>query len=141
MSESQLSKLLEDIAELYDRKETAERGLKAIKGEIATRESLAVELLAASGLDGVRAAGKSWYLRDFWGVNIPADKKADVVAAARSAGLDDYITVNTSSLKSWLTERHNDNGSNGDSLTAGTPFEGLVSEYHETRLSRQTRGE
>lgn len=138
MSEATLNAMLENIAAMYEEKAEAETTLKAIKQRIDDAEKVAVELLAASGLDGVRAAGKSWYLRDFWSVSIPTDRKAEAVEIARANGLEDYVTVNTASLKSWLAERYREHGANGDSLAAGTPFEGLVSEYHETRLSRQT---
>jgi hypothetical protein len=131
-----LSETLERVAELYDEKAQAEKVLKDIKQRIEQAEGIAVEQLAASGLDGVRAAGKSWYLRDFWSVSIPADRKADAVKIARENGMDDFIGVNTSSLKSWLNEQHKERG--GETLAAGTPWEGIVSEYHETRLSRQT---
>jgi len=131
-----LSDTLERVAELYDEKAKAEKVLKDIKQRIEQAEGIAVEQLAASGLDGVRAAGKSWYLRDFYSVSIPADRKADAVRIARENGMDDFVGVNTSSLKSWLNEQHKERG--GDSLAAGTPWEGIVSEYHETRLSRQT---
>jgi hypothetical protein len=131
-----LSDTLERVAELYDEKAQAEKVLKDIKQRIEQAEGIAVEQLAASGLDGVRAAGKSWYLRDFWSVSIPADRKADAVRIARENGMDDFIGVNTSSLKSWLNEQHKERG--GETLAAGTPWEGIVSEYHETRLSRQT---
>ena len=131
-----LSDTLERVAELYDEKAQAERVLKDIKRRIEQAEGIAVEQLAASGLDGVRAAGKAWYLRDFWSVSIPADRKADAIKIARENGMDDFIGVNTSSLKSWLNEQHKERG--GETLAAGTPWEGIVSEYHETRLSRQT---
>jgi hypothetical protein len=131
-----LSDTLERVAELYDEKAQAERVLKDIKQRIEQAEGIAVEQLAASGLDGVRAAGKAWYLRDFWSVSIPADRKADAIKIARENGMDDFIGVNTSSLKSWLNEQHKERG--GETLAAGTPWEGIVSEYHETRLSRQT---
>ena len=131
-----LSDTLERVAELYDEKAQAERVLKDIKQRIEQAEGIAVEQLAASGLDGVRAAGKAWYLRDFWSVSIPADRKADAIKIARENGMDDFIGVNTSSLKSWLNEQHKERGS--ETLAAGTPWDGIVSEYHETRLSRQT---
>jgi len=131
-----LSDTLERVAELYDEKAKAEKVLKDIKQRIEQAEGIAVEQLAASGLDGVRAAGKSWYLRDFYSVSIPADRKADAVRIARENGMDDFVGVNTSSLKSWLNEQHKERG--GETLAAGTPFDGIVSEYHETRLSRQT---
>lgn len=135
MSEQQLAAMLEKIAELYDEKDKRAAHLKEIEKEIEQHERIAVELLAVSGLDGVRAAGKSWYLRDFWGLSIPTENKGQVVEAAANAGLEDYITVNTTSLKSWLKEQ---SGDSKESLIAGTPFEGLLSEYHEMRLSRQT---
>ena len=131
-----LSDTLERVAELYDEKAKAEKVLKDIKQRIEQAEGIAVEQLAASGLDGVRAAGKSWYLRDFYSVSIPADRKADAVRIARENGMDDFVGVNTSSLKSWLNEQHKERG--GETLAAGTPWDGIVSEYHETRLSRQT---
>ena len=131
-----LSETLERIAALYDEKDAAEKVVKDIKKRLEQAESLAVEQLAASGLDGVRAAGKSWHLRDFYGVSIPADRKADAVRIANENGLEDYVAVNTASLKSWLIEQHRERG--GETLASGTPFDGIVSEYHETRLSRQT---
>lgn len=134
MSEA-LAATLERVAELYDEKDRISAELSAVNKRIKEIEGIAVEQLAASGLDGVRAAGKAWYLRDFWSVSVPSENKAAVVEAAKAAGLEDFVSVNTSSLKSWLTEQ---NGNRGTSLAAGTPFDGLVSEYHETRLSRQT---
>ena len=131
-----LSETLERVAALYDEKEAAEKVVKDIKKRLEQAESLAVEQLAASGLDGVRAAGKAWYLRDFYSVSIPADRKADAVRIANENGLEDYVSVNTASLKAWLKEQHEERG--GETLAAGTPFDGIVSEYHETRLSRQT---
>jgi len=131
-----LSETLERVAALYDEKDAAEKVVKDIKKRLEQAESLAVEQLAASGLDGVRAAGKSWYLRDFYSVSIPADRKADAVRIATENGLEDYVAVNTASLKAWLIEQHKERG--GETLATGTPWDGIVSEYHETRLSRQT---
>lgn len=134
MSE-ELAATLERVAELYDEKDRISAELSDVNKRIKQIEGIAVEQLAASGLDGVRAAGKAWYLRDFWSVTIPEEHKAAVVEAAQAEGLEDFVSVNTLSLKSWLKER---NGNRSTSLAAGTPFDGLVSEYHETRLSRQT---
>jgi hypothetical protein len=131
-----LSEALERVAALYDERDAAEKVVKDIKKRLEQAESLAVEQLAASGLDGVRAAGKSWYLRDFYSVSIPADRKADAVRIANENGLEDYVAVNTASLKSWLIEQHKERG--GETLAAGTPFDGIVSEYHEKKLRKQT---
>ena len=131
-----LSETLERVAALYDERDAAEKVVKDIKSRIQQAESLAVEQLAASGLDLVRVAGKSWSLQDFWSVSIPADRKEDAVRIANENGLEDYVAVNTASLKAWLVEQHKKRG--GETLAAGTPFDGIVSEYHEKKLRKQT---
>jgi hypothetical protein len=137
---TQLSGLLEQIAEWQAKKEKAEAEVKAINKCLKELESLAVEQLALSGLDGVRAAGKSWYLREFFSVSIPAENKDRVMEIASEA-CPELVSVNTTSLKSWLIEeRRNIEGDVPASLADGTPFEGLVSEYRETRLSHRALG-
>jgi hypothetical protein len=137
---TQLSGLLEQIAEWQAKKEKAEAEVKAINKCLKELESLAVEQLALSGLDGVRAAGKSWYLREFFSVSIPAENKDRVMEIASEA-CPELVSVNTTSLKSWLIEeRRNIEGDAPASLADGTPFEGLVSEYRETRLSHRALG-
>jgi hypothetical protein len=131
-----LSETLERVAALYDERDAAEKVVKDIKKRIEQAESLAVEQLAASGLDLVRVAGKSWSLQDFWSVSILADRKEDAVRIANENGLKDYVAVNTASLKAWLVEQHKERG--GETLAAGTPFDGIVSEYHEKKLRKQT---
>lgn len=131
-----LSETLERVAALYDERDAAEKVVKDIKSRIQQAESLAVEQLAASGLDLVRVAGKSWSLQDFWSVSIPADRKEDAVRIANENGLEDYVAVNTASLKAWLVEQHKERG--GETLATGTPFDGIVSEYHEKKLRKQT---
>jgi hypothetical protein len=136
-----LLKVLERISELYAEKDRLDREAKSIGKQIAELEPMAVEAIAASGLDRVRAAGKSWGVREFFAVSIPSDNRDKVVEAARAEGLDDYVTVNTSSLKSWLADRRKrEGGDTADSLAAGTKFDGLISEYREMRLSRLTLG-
>jgi dihydroorotate dehydrogenase len=136
---SQLAAMLERIAELQNEKKMLEAATSKVNGLLKQAESLAVEALAASGLDGVRAAGKSWFTREFFSVSVPAENREAVVEAARDAGLDDLIAVNTTTLKSWLVEQRGADG--GDAgLADGTPFAGLISEYREMRLSHRTLG-
>ena len=54
----QLSAILERIAELQAEKKRLETEVSKVNGTLKDAEALAVEQLAASGLDGVRAAGK-----------------------------------------------------------------------------------
>lgn len=135
-----LAKLLERVAELLGDKKAMEAELTAINKKLKEAEGLAVEALAASGLKGVRAAGKSWGTRETWQVSIPSENKAAVVEAARAEGLDDFISVNTSTLKTWLKERRGEGDGEASNLAAGTAFEGLISEYREVRLSHLTVG-
>jgi uncharacterized small protein (DUF1192 family) len=135
----QLSTMLERIAELQAEKKRLENEVSKVGGALKEAEALAVEQLAASGLDGVRAAGKSWYVREFFSVSVPTENREAVVEAAEAAGLDDLIAVNTTTLKSWLIEQRA--GSDGDTaLASGTPFDGLVREFREMRLSHRTLG-
>lgn len=135
-----LSKLLERVAELQAEKDRIAAEATKINKLLKDTEQMAVEELAASGLDGVRAAGKSWFTREFYSVSVPTENKSAVVAAAKAEGLDDLIAVNTATLKAWLMERRR--GADGDAagLASGTAFDGLVTEFREVRLSHRTVG-
>lgn len=132
----QLSKLLDRVAELQDEKNRLAAEAKKVNKALEEAEQLAVEVLAASGLDGVRAAGKSWFTQEWFSVSVPGENRDKVIEIARRE-CPEYIGVNTSQLKAWLKE-HRQEGS--DTLAAGTPFDGLVSEYREVRLSHRTLG-
>ena len=135
----QLSAMLERIAELQAEKKRLEAETSKVSAALRDAESLAVEQLSASGLDGVRAAGKSWFVREFFAVSVPEENKDKVLAAAKTA-CPEYIGVNTASLKSWLMERRRDGGTTDGGLADGTPFAGLISEFREMRLSHRTLG-
>lgn len=140
LAESQrLSRLLERVAELQAEKDRLDTEAKAVSKKLKDAEQMAVEELAASGLDGVRAAGKSWFVREFFSVSIPTENQQKVLEIARTE-CPEYIGVNTASLKSYLREQREKNGSVGDSLADGTPFAGLLTEFREMRLSRVSLG-
>jgi hypothetical protein len=134
----QLRNLLEEIAAMQAEKKALESALSALKAKMETSEGLAVELMNAYGLDGVRAAGKSWGTREAFHLSVLADNRQKVVEAANAAGLGRLVesTVNTTTLKAWLLERR-EGGSGDEPLAAGTPFDGLVSEFREVRLSHR----
>jgi hypothetical protein len=137
---AQLAAILERVASLRAEKDRLASEEKKINKALDEAEQLAVEHLAASGLDGVRAAGKSWYVREFFSVSVPTENREAVVEAAESAGLDDLIAVNTTTLKSWLIEQRGGDGTADSALADGTPFAGLVREFREMRLSHRTLG-
>jgi len=135
----QLSKLLERVAALQEDKDRIAAELSKVNKELKAVESLAVEQLSLSGLDGVRAAGKSWFVREFFAVSIPTENKERVLEIASEA-CPELVSVNTASLKSWLMEeRRSQDGTDGG-LAEGTPFAGLISEFREMRLSHRTLG-
>lgn len=131
-----LSKLLERVAELQAEKDRLASEAKKVNRALDEAEQMAVEVLAASGLDGVRAAGKSWFTTEFFSVSVPVENRDKVVEIARRE-CPEYIGVNTSQLKAWLKENR---AEGSESLAAGTPFDGLVTEYREVRLSHRTLG-
>jgi hypothetical protein len=131
-----LSRLLERVAELQAEKDRIAAEAKRINKALDDAEQMAVEVLAASGLDGVRAGGKSWFTQEWFSVSVPADNRDKVLEIARRE-CPEYIAVNAAQLKAWLKE-HRQEGS--ESLAAGTPFDGLVNEYREVRLSHRTLG-
>jgi hypothetical protein len=135
----QLSQLLERVAALQEDKDRISADLSKVNKELKAVESLAVEQLSLSGLDGVRAAGKSWFVREFFSVSIPTENKERVLEIASEA-CPELVSVNTASLKSWLMEeRRSQDGTDGG-LAEGTPFAGLISEFREMRLSHRTLG-
>lgn len=139
VGEMQLSSLLERIAGLQSEKARLASEEKAVNKELDELEKLAVEQMRLAGLDGVRAAGKSWGTRETFQVSIPAEFKDRVLEIAQES-CPELVAVNTASLKSWLVERRREAEGGEESLAAGTPFDGLVREYREVRLSHRTVG-
>jgi len=133
-----LLNLLEKVAELQAEKDRLAIAAKVVNKSLDEYEQMAVEVLAASGLDGVRAAGKSWGTRESFQVSIPADCKERVLEIAQDE-CPELVAVNTASLKAWLLEQRRDGDKSGG-LAAGTPFDGLVREYREVRLSHRAVG-
>jgi hypothetical protein len=139
-----ISSILEKVADAKRRKEQAAAELKTVNEELDSLESLAIEQIQASGLDGCKAAGYSWSVSSTLRVSVPKENRDAVMAAATAEGLgDEIITVQTATLKSWLTERLAKAKSEGrylEKASDGTPFAGLLSEYVELRLSSRKSG-
>lgn len=131
-----LLKLLERVAELQAEKDRIAAEAKKVNKALDEAEQMAVEVLGASGLDGVRAAGKSWFTQEWFSLSVPSENKDKVVEIA-SRECPEYVGVNTSQLKAWLKENR---AEGAESLADGTPFAGLVREYREVRLAHRTLG-
>lgn len=136
MDGPQLAALLGKVAELIERKSRLAADLKAVNKELDDLEQLAIEQIKMLGLDLVRVAGKSWSVREEFYVSIPAANKDRVMEIAKER-CPEMISVSTSSLKSWLKDNRTEGS---ESLTAGGPFEGLLSEHRELKLAHVTVG-
>jgi len=127
---SALSSALERISEIDARVKELEAGVKDLKAQRAHYEGVAIEAMQEGRLDGVKAAGRSWRVEMEHSISVPSAVKQEVVEAARRAGLDDMVTIPTTSLKAYLKERAKDTGASADSPWAdGSEFAGLVGEY------------
>lgn len=135
----ELNELLERVVRKQSEHEEALIRLKALKQELDSIESLAAEALAASGMEKVTCFGRTWRTEVATYLSIPKDNRRLVIEAAGKEGIaDELTTVNTSTLKAWLSERHGEG--DADSLAEGTAFEGLVSEYRAVRLRSRSIG-
>lgn len=136
-----VGELLAQVAELIAEKDRLESLVTANNKRLAAVEAAAVEAMKMEGVEGCKAAGKSWFFRDVVQVSVPADNRDKVLEAAKTAGLaGELVSVNTSTLKAWLVERWKRGGQVSESVADGTPFAGLVSEFRTVRLGHQTRG-
>lgn len=106
--------------------------IKELKRQREPLESLALEEMAAARMErGVPAGGRSWRVEWEHSFSVAKDRLPQVMDALRDAGaLDALLTVNTTTLKSWLKDRAKEAGTDArQPFTSGTAFDGLVGEY------------
>lgn len=137
-----LSGVLLAIKEIDEEIGTTNAHLANLKKKRDGLERLAVEEIETQRIDGVRVGGRSWRVQEELRLSVPKDRRQAVLDAAGELGISDEITtVATSTLKSWLQERAKEAGREaGQPFAAGTPFEGLVSEFVESKLRHVTTG-
>ena len=136
-----LSALLARIVERQAERDELAARVKSLDKELENLEGLATEGIKASGLDGCRVAGKTWWVDETLLLSVPKENRDAVMAAAEKEGIaEELVTVNTATLKSWLIGRVKDSGGSMEEATAGTAFEGLVDEYIKVRLRSRTMG-
>lgn len=137
-----LTDVLTRLAGLYAEHDKASAAEKEISRRIKECEALACELLAASGMERVGVAGKTWWFEADVQVSVRKDARDEVIKAAEQEGIpkEDITTVATATLKSWLKERAKRLGlPESGSFTEGTAFAGLVSENPIFVLRKRTR--
>jgi len=137
-----LSDILEKITEIDGEIGTTSALLKNQKAKRAALEKLAVEELAKSRLDGVKVAGRSWRVSKELRLSVAKESRSAVMDAAKSVGIEEEITtVSVPTLKAWIVEQAKEAGKDaGSSFIKGTPFDGLVGEFIETKIRHTTVG-
>lgn len=137
-----LASVLEEIREVDLKIGELSGKLDDLKTHRADLEKWACAAMESSGLDGVRAAGRSWRVEESLHLSVRKDQRDAVLEAARAVGIEDAIvTVATATLKSWLIERAKTAGREpGRPFTDGTPFAGVVGEFVEKKLRHLTVG-
>lgn len=137
---SGLSELLSEIVAKREVRDSVASQLKKLDTELERLESLAAEQLGASGLDGCRVAGRTWWVDETLYVSTADADRTELIEAANAEGLSDAITVNTSTIKSFLVERAKSSGGSVSDAAVGTRFDGLVSQYVKVRLRSRAAG-
>ena len=129
-----LSALLARVVEQQTARNEQAAKLKAMDKELERLESQAAEQLGASGLDGCRVAGKTWWIDEALRLTVVGADREKLLEAAKAEKLEDAVTLNTATLKTWLKERSEQNGCSLEDAVKGTRFDGLVGQYVEIRL-------
>jgi hypothetical protein len=135
-----LSDLLARIVAKQEIRDGIAAQLKSVEKELESLESLASEQLGASGLDGCRVAGKTWWIDEALYVSAPKENREKIIEAAEGEGLQDAVSVNTATIKSWLSERAKRLDTSLDDAAVGTKFEGLISQFVKVRLRSRATG-
>jgi hypothetical protein len=133
-----LSAMLARLVEKQSARDAVAAQLKSMDKELEEMESQAAEQLGASGLDGCRVAGKTWWIDEALRLSLTKDNREALIEAAKAEGLEDAVTVNNATVKAWLTERAKRSDCPLEDAVKGTRFDGLVGQFVEVRLRSRT---
>ena len=135
-----LQSALAEIAEIDKEVAGLNDQIDKLKERRGKLEEIAIEEMTTGRLDGVKAAGRSWRIEWTHSFSAPEARKAQVMEAARRAGLLDEVTaVNTARLKALLVEQGKAAGKDArQPYSIGTEFEGLVGEFVRPTLRHLT---
>ena len=136
----QLSDVLARVADKMREVEAAEQVVKRLDKELAALESQATEQLGVSGLERCTVAGKTWWRDETLLCSALKENREELIEAAKAEKLEDAISVNTATLKSWLTERARARDIPLEDAAKGTRFDGLISQFVKVRLRSRSVG-
>ena len=130
----ELDDILKQLIEKREEHQAAKKAADLIKEDVERLEFLASEELLGTGLEGVKAHGMNWRVGDQLYLNIPKENREKAIEAAREMHFDSAITVQTTTLKSFLMERVKSGEAQLSDPAAGTPLEGLVRAHIQPKL-------
>lgn len=130
-----LATVLEKCAAASKEVDELSSQLRESKRRLEELENLATEMIGASGLSRVSVAGRTWWAEESLLLSIPKEVRDEAFDAAEAEGiLDELLTLNTSTLKSWLVERAKEQGQSLRDAAQGTAFESVVKGCCRVRL-------
>ena len=133
MSED-LDNILKQLLEKREEHQAAKRVAEEIKADVERLEFLASEELLGTGLEGVKAHGMNWRVGEQLYLNVPKENREKAIEAAKAMHFDSAITVQTTTLKSFLMERVKSGEAILEDPAAGTPLQGLVKVHLQPKL-------
>lgn len=140
-SKDTLVRTLEQIESIDREVDSLESQIEELKKRRRSLESIALEEMSAARMErGVPAGCRTWRVEWKHEMSLPKDRQREVMEALKREGaLDDLLTVNTTTFKSFLSDRHKAAGKDARlPFSVGTPFEGLVSEHVHPVLRHTT---
>lgn len=132
---------LEEIEAIDKQIGEADDVVKELKRRREKLEEIAIEQMAASRMErGVPAGGRTWRVQWEHSMSVTKEKSKELMDYLRSEGvLDGFLDISTTKVKSWLVEKAaKENRDPKGSYVAGTPVEGLVSDYVRPKLRHVT---
>lgn len=115
--------------------------VKELKRRRMALEEIAVEQMAAARMErGVPAGGRTWRIQWEHSMSVTKEKAKELMDYLRSEGvLEGFLDISTTKVKSWLIEKATQEKRDPkSSYVAGTPVEGLVSDYVRPVLRHMT---
>lgn len=136
-----LANILTEVADLDKQTDKLKAEMKRIVARRSRLEEMAVEEMASSGLDGVKAAGRSWRVEPKHHLSVPTDRRDETLEAARQMGIktETLVSISTGRLRAELKEAAERAGRDTRRpYSEGTPMDGVVSEYVQQTLCHLT---
>lgn len=120
-----------DFLDLTAQRDDLRGKLALIEEERGKVEARLVERFALNGVQNMKVNGATMYLNVDVHASVPPERREAALAAARSLGLDDLISLQPQRFAAWCREQLRDETTGG---RLPREFEGLVNVYERPSL-------